>query len=516
MSFITSKRTPFKVNLSVLIHGLTRSREIIDLMKKFSLCVSYADVLALYDTWAQHDIEENQVCPEELAVGMPCTGIMDNDNFKDDTLTGENTSHRTNVMFVQPEDVAKLPTDSRQNLSVADPRNVKHLCMEQHKIDPYKTAKRGTTAVRTESDVTLPDTLIQKQRGVIHSLIRLTEDGDCVPAASQKIGAFAGFQAIVQCTVVKSKPYYFLTFPQPPNKSVVHEVMCRMVAAAEMKSMPFIQVVGDQPVYALIVQLKYENPDAFHVILPFLGPFHIHGSFIYAMYKRFRGCGLSDILVAADVIAEGSVDQAMRGKHYKRGIRCLRLMYETLSRRIIQKGFQDGMPLPAHVHAQLATLRDPSTCTPEDMVEIYAMLESDPDVMAFVVQVFDSIEKSKSAMAMYWVCFMRMTEILMMNLHALRTQNWDEFKSSLRMMIPWMQIYDNDTYGRWLVEFWLAISSLPDDQAKYMGEGVFAQSMTGKPYSCLPLDLWIEMTMNKGSKMKAGWLKILFSDNVLR
>ena len=29
------------------------------------------------------------------------------------------------------------------------------------------------------------------------------------------------------------------------------------------------------------------------------------------------------------------------------------------------------------------------------MVEIYSMLESDPDVMAFVVQVFDSIEKSK-------------------------------------------------------------------------------------------------------------------------
>ena len=30
------------------------------------------------------------------------------------------------------------------------------------------------------------------------------------------------------------------------------------------------------------------------------------------------------------------------------------------------------------------------------------------------------------------------------------------------------------------------------------------ESMTGKPYSCLPLDLWTEMTMNKGSKMKAG------------
>ena len=33
--------------------------------------------------------------------------------------------------------------------------------------------------------------------------------------------------------------------------------------------------------------------------------------------------------------------------------------------------------------------------------------------------------------------------------------------------------------------------------------------MTGKPYSAQPLDLWIECMMNKGSKMKAGWLSIL-------
>ena len=48
-----------------------------------------------------------------------------------------------------------------------------------------------------------------------------------------------------------------------------------------------------------------------------------------------------------------------------------------------------------------------------------------------------------------------------------------------------------------------------------MREGLFAQSMTGKPYSCLPLDLWIEITMNKGSKMKAGWKSILKNEKML-
>ena len=48
-----------------------------------------------------------------------------------------------------------------------------------------------------------------------------------------------------------------------------------------------------------------------------------------------------------------------------------------------------------------------------------------------------------------------------------------------------------------------------------MAGGLFAQSMTGKPYSCLPLDLWIEMSMNKGSKLMAGRIKILKNEKML-
>ena len=39
--------------------------------------------------------------------------------------------------------------------------------------------------------------------------------------------------------------------------------------------------------------------------------------------------------------------------------------------------------------------------------------------------------------------------------------------------------------------------------------------MTGKPYSSIAWDMWIEMTMNKGSKMKAGWLSILRNEKQL-
>ena len=43
----------------------------------------------------------------------------------------------------------------------------------------------------------------------------------------------------------------------------------------------------------------------------------------------------------------------------------------------------------------------------------------------------------------------------------------------------------------------------------------FTHSMTGLPYSCQPLDLWIETTMNLNSKLKQGWTQLLQNEKQL-
>ena len=154
-----------------------------------------------------------------------------------------------------------------------------------------------------------------------------------------------------------------------------------------------------------------------------------------AIYKRFDGSCLCDILVAAQVIAEGSVHKTLRGKHYKRNIRCLRLMYEALSRRMIRKAMQNDVSLSKIAKEKIAILQESST-TPEQKQQVYLELESRPDIVAFVEQVFHSVESSNSSTAMHWLSFIYMVEVLMLNVHAVKTRNWDEFKASLRMMIP--------------------------------------------------------------------------------
>jgi hypothetical protein len=232
---------------------------------------------------------------------------------------------------------------------------------------------------------------------------------------------------------------------------------------------------------------------------------------IYTIYKRHQGSELADVLVAAGVIAEGSVDQALKGKHYRRALRCLMLMYEALMHMLLKR-LHDRLQLDAFTLSRIEILRNPKKNSQETLASAHKELESDPALDALVNSMFENIERTD--MACYWLDFMTMVEILMMNVNAVHTCNWVEYLTSLHKMMPWMVIYDQNNYGRWLPHFWAMLSSLLPEQTQFFSSN-FAQSITGNAYSSIPWDMWIEMTMNKGSKLKAGWLSIVRNENQL-
>ena len=194
-------------------------------------------------------------------------------------------------MFVQSQDLINNKVDSCLTLSIPLTKSLSDLCAAEHTLCPYKTDQCGTPNIRPDIYIDVPcNTEIHRKRNIICVLTCFNEDLKQIPATEQFVGAFAGFQATVQPSEVKSKPYDFLTiFSNPPNKSVVHEVMGKMIEAATSKNMPFIQLVGDQVVYTMIVQITYEHPDDFYIILPCMSPFHIHCCFISTINKRLHG-----------------------------------------------------------------------------------------------------------------------------------------------------------------------------------------------------------------------------------
>ena len=275
------------------------------------------------------------------------------------------------------------------------------------------------------------------------------------------------------------------------------------------KHMPFAFLAGDLPVYIIITTLKAENTNKYRNIVPFLDPFHTHCVMMNAIYKRYKNSGLEDLLVAAGVIAEGSAERALKGKHYKRGLRCLSLMYEALLCQLLRERLTPH--LSSDVKDKLGMMRDTSQ-PQQSRTAAHGALLDDEDLSGLITSMLTHVQDSD--MAHYWAEFLNMTDALMQNVHAIHVSDWDEFLNSLHAMLPWMVAYDNNNYGRWLPDFWAMLSTLPPEMVAFLRNN-FAQSISGRTYSNIPWDMWIECTMNKGSKMKSGWLSILQNEKQL-
>ena len=77
---------------------------------------------------------------------------------------------------------------------------------------------------------------------------------------------------------------------------------------------------------------------------------------------------MADTLFTEGVVVEGSVDQALRGKHYRRGMRCIQLWREALIDKRLAK-ILEHEELSEDIKENLKTLRNALTETPEDLTE---------------------------------------------------------------------------------------------------------------------------------------------------
>ena len=149
--FIKNKPTQTATDLSITAHGLTKNKELIELLYKHGVGISYKDTLMLRDFWTYNDLINSHFCPVEIPEDVPCVVIVDNDDFKSDTLTGEATSaHRTNVMFVQPGSLEVKPDESSDRSIGKEviASTVDQVCDDYNKLSAYKATERKNIPTR--------------------------------------------------------------------------------------------------------------------------------------------------------------------------------------------------------------------------------------------------------------------------------------------------------------------------------------------------------------------------------
>jgi hypothetical protein len=250
-----------------------------------------------------------------------------------------------------------------------------------------KLRPSSSTPIRPQPAASQSSTEPQRKLSIIHALAR-------PDAHYQSIPSYNGFHACLNAHKDKSKAYYHMSYNQAPNKSVVNDIMDKLSTIIVTKRMPFACLVGYHPVYVLITQLKAENPDKYRDIVPFLGPFHTQCVMMSAISTRYKGSELGEVLVAGGAITEGSVDRALQGKHYKRGLRCLRLMYEALISQLVKTKVIPDLAVKTKDNLQI--LRDMSV-SQESRAAAHVELEEDPGLANFIANLFTHMGDSDMA-----------------------------------------------------------------------------------------------------------------------
>ena len=126
-----------------------------------------------------------------------------------------------------------IPTgadETEKNISVlCSHKELQGLAEERNKIMPYKTVKVGVPPVREEFDTAPTSSAPICKEEMIHTMSTIDKDYKNIDPQNQEIGSFSGFQSMIRSPVIRSKPYYFLSLPKPPHKSVVNEVTTCMI-----------------------------------------------------------------------------------------------------------------------------------------------------------------------------------------------------------------------------------------------------------------------------------------------
>ena len=113
-------------------------------------------------------------------------------------------------------------------------------------VNPYKTVKRGEPPIRTQPG-TGTESHSHRTRGVIHALARARDDRTRPNPEDQAAPGFSGFHARMSNPQNKSQAIYHMTYPDPPCKTILYDVMSKLSRSITLKKMPFVVIVGDHP-----------------------------------------------------------------------------------------------------------------------------------------------------------------------------------------------------------------------------------------------------------------------------
>ena len=272
-----------------------------------------------------------------------------------------------------------------------------------------------------------------------------------------------------------------------------------------------VACVFDQAFYAKGMEIFWKNKAQFEGLVMMMGGFHLLMTIMAIIGARFGDAGLKDVAVQSEVVANGSIDSVLNGKHYNRAIRLHKIMYEATSQLLIQEFehtlSENDMEIVRERKLQLEQLKL-NLCYDEleKVLNIPQVQQWENLFQKYV----DDLKQNGSDMAKFWLSYLELCELLLDLIFATRTGNWEMYLACIEAVIPWTFAYDRQNYSRYLLPFLDDMRSLPTAMPEVYDAfvaGHFSVQMSkNNPFGQNEADKTIENTINRDCKTAGGYI----------
>ena len=240
-------------------------------------------------------------------------------------------------------------------------------------------------------------------------------------------------------------------------------------------------------------------------------------SFLSVFSKRFRDAGLLDIIVESMLVANGSVNAVLEGRHYNRAMMTHKVVSEALE-RLRFRSFLTSVSDNEKEEIE-SILKRAVNLFPSNAFNEFANSETMTDVFR-AYKDFLTAKCAASKTFAFWSSYLEMTHLLLSFIRAIRTSDWTLHLECVRQMLPWVAAYDRTFYARYLPIYWCEMTNLRTThhtvfQSVELGQWT-VQQQNRYPFSAVACDQVIEQTLNRDCKTSGGIKGISLNQNAVQ
>lgn len=286
----------------------------------------------------------------------------------------------------------------------------------------------------------------------------------------------------------------------------------QVTAKSSQLGLTCTDLVLDHAIYSKALE-AINNPINEHlrgVVNLRMGGFHACGIFLAVIGKRFGSAGLKDLIIESNLAGTDSTDRILKGKHYNRGVRIMKYVYEALQRLKIET-FQDWIQKEKkdNLVAEFTTSEAFANLLEERKpVAMQAGMDGIEDLASLFMEYEEKIRNQEfGPMAAFWQTFLDMVQILLDFIRAVRTGDWDMHLQTCQRMLVWIHAYDRVNYSRHFTYYWASQQNIQEKFPTIYQEfknGNFSTKRTPGKFNMLPPDQVIEQTINRDQKGSGG------------